>query len=699
MISIGMRWLMILLIGLALLPLASSSIFIEPLKSVYNYGDQISVQTKIVPSVTTSGHYVVDLKCGTNISLNVFNSFFDIQQGVEKQVIVATELLNPLLDNMASPCYLRATFGGDNVDSNSFVLSRDIIVDAELELESLKPASTFYISGTSVKKSGTTVNGFAELFIHSLNLYKSVLVRDGVFNISLVLPVDVKSGKHNFTVEVHNTDYNSKKINFGSHSGVFSVTQVLKEVRINVPNENAQPDSDFLFKIDVYDQAGDAMVQDVSLTVNQPKGVPFIKKVVKSGEDQKITFSLSDQPGYWSIETDVNGIFNRKLFYLVEVNTLQTSLINNTLIVTNIGNAPYSGPVEINIGSFVEIKQIKLGPGETQKFTLRAPDGDYSVSISDGNEVKELGSTFLTGNAIKVTDFREDVIYTFTNPWIWWLGIILLILIIVLVQIKIRTQKFSPRAPVPSAASNMGSMDVRPINRSDFPVSSSSLNMAPSSSKFDMSWLKPKTAPVANHSTNAFAQSTQKVNPSSLFGAQNQGIRERAVAIAIYTSSNSPLVTDTLNRSLHIAQEVGAKIYVDGEYKIILLSPRLTHNQDNEATAINAARRIQALFLEHMRTHNDGAVFGIGVNDGEIISEIENNKFHFTSTGNLISYAKRLAHASNIKLLVSDSIRRKVVSTVKTERAPYQGVWEVIRVTDRSPAPSDFIKRFSQRNK
>jgi hypothetical protein len=688
---------MVLLVVLVL-PLVSSSIFIEPLKPVYNYGDQVNVQTKIVPSVATSSHYVVDLKCETNFSANIFNNFFDLKSGVEKSILVTTELLDPLLNNMTGPCYLVARFGSDVLNSNSFVLSKEIVVKAEIEFENLNPGNNFFISGVAVKKSGVVVNGFAELFIPSLNLYKSTLVTNGIFNLTLSLPVDVRSGKHNFTLEVHNTDYNSRKINFGAYSRVFGVSQVLKEVKIHVNEENVKPQSDFIFRIDSFDQAGDRIDKDVSLTVSKPKGAPFIKKIVKSGEDQKISFSLNDSPGYWSIETDVGGVKNRKLFYLAEVNTLQTSLINNTLIVANIGNSPYSGPLEITIGSYVEVKQIKLGPGETQRFTLRAPNGDYSIYISEAGEVKNLGSAFLTGNAVKVTDFREDVVYTFTNPWIWWLGIILLILIIIFVQIKVRMKKHTIRAPVSTGVSNL---NVKMPAKTDFvspPRTLAKDVYSTEKSKFDMSWLNRSKTPISVSSNSFnFNSNPQKVSPTDLFGGQNHGIRERAVAVALYVSSNSSTVSETMNSSMHIAQEVGAKIYVDGDYKIILFSPRLTHNPDNEISAISVARRIQALFLEHMRMNNDGVRFGIGVSDGEIISEVENNKFHFTSTGNLISYAKRLAYSSGTKLFVSDSIRRKVLSVVKTDRTSYQGVWEVIKISDRSP--SDFIKRFSERNR
>ena len=688
------RLIMILLL-LALLPLGSSSIFIEPLNPIYNYGDQIDFQTILVSPSATSSHYIVDLKCGQDSSLNIYNSFFSLQPNVEKPITVSTELLNILLENTTESCLLQARFGNEVVESTSFIISNKIIVHGQLEFNSLNPGNYLYVSGNAVKESGIAVNGFAEIFIDSLNLYKSSIVSDGSFNFSLLLPSDSKSGKHDITIEIHTTDSNSRKINFGSYSDSFNLNQILKEINIVIDDENAQPQKEFTFRVDVLDQAKDAINRDVSITVSKPKGIPFIKKVIRSGEIQKLDFFLNDTPGYWSIEATVDDISDRKLFYLIEINTLQTSLINNTLFVTNIGNSPYNGPLEITIGSFVEVKQIKLNHGETQKFTLRAPEGDYSISILESGENKVLGNAFLTGNAIKVTDFREDVLSTFTSPLIWWLGIFLLLLIIVLVRLKVRMQNKGPKAPVPSniPLSSNFKTPVKP-DFSSFKNEKIGTSLFSQGSKLDgQSDNKPNISSVA---TNPFAP--QKVSPANLFETQNQGIRERAVALSIYSSISSPATNETLNRSLSIAQEVGSKIYIDGEYKIILFSPRLTHTSENDLSAINVGRRIQALFLEHMKLYHDGAKFGIGISDGEIISEIENGKFHFTSTGNLISYAKRLAYASNSKLFVSDSVRRKVISTVKTEKSNYAGAWEVVKITDHSTS-REFIKKFSDRNK
>ena len=703
-----------------LLPLVSSSIFIEPLKTVYNYGDTLTAQTKIVPSVATSGHYIVDLKCG-NITINIFNNFFDLPANVERPVLVTTQILSPLLNNITNSCSLKANFVSESINSNSFTLSDKINVKAEIEFDELKPGNSLVIGGTAIKESGVPLNGFVELFVSSLNLYKSSTVTNGIFNISLMLPTDVKSGKHNVTVEIHNTDSSSRKINFGYFASSFSIEQVLKNFEIVVDNENVNPGTDFVFRVDAVDQAGDAINKDVSISINDPKGIPYVKKIIKSGEPQILKFFLNNTPGYWNVEADVDGNLKRKLFYLTEVQKVQTSLINNILFVTNIGNSIYSGPIEITIGSQVEVKQVKLGVGETQKFTLRAPDGDYSISISQNGESESLGNTFLTGNAIKVTDLREDLMGTITNPIIWWLVAILFVLVLILAQVRRRMLKHSPMAssgmivkPVKNDSnlgkdldlskkdainltSNASNSFVKSENNFSInKVSKTDSSLFANNPKIDFANTKPFVASKADF-TNAghFTAPQAKVTPSNLFDS-NQGIREHAVAIALHTGSSN--TSHVLTNALSIAQESGAKIYVDGDYKIILFSPKLTHNSDNESVAVSVGRRIQALFLEYARDSKDGMLFGIGISNGEIISEIENGKFHFTSTGNLISFAKRIAQSSNMKLLISDSVRRKVISNVKVEKSSFQGVWEVTRVIDHSQS-RDFIKRFSDRNK
>lgn len=694
--------------------LCSAGVFIEPLQTVYNYGDFLDANTNVISTSSASGHYTVDLICGSNLTIAVFNQFITTQANVEKPFQVETQLLAPQLRNVSQACNLRASYNGDLFSSSSFKMSKKINVESDLEFDELKPGNSIILSGKAIKESNAPLNGFIEVFITSLNLYKSGTVSEGIFNLSLTLPKNVKSGVHNVIVSVYDADNTGKKLNLGIQSHDVKVLQVLDKVEIIAEKENIKPGEKFSFLIDARDQAGDSITGQVSVVISEPNGLPFIKKVIKYGENQKVPFSLNNTPGYWSVVATIGSETKRKLFYLAETPEIQTSLINDSLIVTNIGNAEYAGPLEITIGSHVEVKQLNLKVGETQKFTLRAPDGTYSISVLEKGESQSLGNTFLTGRIVEVADLKQDLVNTLTDPFIWSLIALLFVFIVIFVQIRVRMKnKPSVTSSTPESSALSGwEVKKSPVLESPIKKDDMKDSRISSSVTSSLSW-KPTNTPTKSGLRDITAVTTKPVsfaNPQittpfqtpavNPFAGSHQGIRERAIVLAVRVSNttNSAYVSQTINSALSIAQETGAKIYIDGECKIILFSPRLTRIADNENLAINAAKRIESLFVEHNRLYNEKISFGLGISDGDIISEIENNKFHFTSAGNIISLGKRIAQVAMMKLLLSDSVRKKAINIVKTEKDGQTGFWEVKRIVDRSSS-RDFVDSFVKRNR
>ncbi|MGV8142138.1 MAG: hypothetical protein ACP5NS_00710 [Candidatus Pacearchaeota archaeon] len=692
-------WLFV--VGLLVFPFVSAGIFIEPLNPIYNSGDLLTTDTNVVTPVASSGHYTAELVCPPNLTIPIFNQFIYLNPNTEKHFEIATQINSPALKNSIQSCFMRANYNGETVSSNSFRISKLVNLDTELAFDELKPGATVSIDGVAFKESELPFNGYVELFLPSLNLYKSGTIQNGKLNISALLPTNAKSGIHNATLIVHDSDSIGGQLNNGTQSYTLKVLQVLSTVEIVAENENIKPGEEFVFVVDARDQAGDPMAGQVSIVISDPSGLPFIKKVVKQGEEQRIAFSLNNTAGYWSVEATVSAITKRKLFYLAELPKIQTSLINDTLIVTNIGNAPYDGPLEITIGSQVEVKQLSLKVGETEKFTLHAPDGSYSISVLGEEERESLGTTFLTGKAIQVTDLKDDFLNTISDPLIWWLAAILFVMIVILVQVKMRLQR-SP--PTPGSQSIGSWAAVRPVSEPT-PIQTRT-EIKPTESPRQSQSVSHSLSQRPSNSTQSAQFGRDQPRPqlaappgANPFAQVHEGIREKAVVIAVKAvGGTSPYVMQTLNNALSLAQETGAKIYVDGEFKVVLFSPKLTRSYDNETLAVNAARRMESLFLEHNRLYNERISFGIGISDGEIISEIEGGKFHFTSVGNVISSAKRIAQSAPMKLLLSDPIRKKVMSTIKTEQSGATGYWEVTRVVDRSSG-TDFMRRFNERNK
>ena len=313
-------------------------------------------------------------------------------------------------------------------------------------------------------------------------------------------------------------------------------------------------------------------------------------------------------------------------------------MINDTLVVTNVGNIIYNAPLEIGIGSAVEVIQLEIKIGETKKFKLSAPTGTYSIRVNDGNENSVFGSVPLTGNAVKIRDLDSINFGEFTAPILWFFGAIVLILIIVLL-IKARKKKISQ--------GNVGEPGKR-FSRVDL-------------------------------------------------GNVMHGKKEEAVVIAIRVGGNPKHINQTISNSLTAAKNSGSKVYIDGDYKIIIYSPSLTKNKENEITAVKTARQIEEIFREHNRKFKEKINFGIGISKGEIISEIKDDQFKFTAVGNSIVKAKRLAGTFNQEVLLSDNIQKSVVGEIKTQKAD-EGSYRVTRINDREKH-RDFLDKFLDKHK
>jgi hypothetical protein len=660
---------------LLVLPLVSAEIFVGPLNGIYNLDDEILTDISVIPGVSTSDHLLVDIVCG-NVVSNIFNQYINIAGGEQRNIDAITKMNklylpkmlvnvanNPAIVNLSNNssgqsnnnssgyhteivtiyenCYLSIKYGLENLNTGSFEISKDIEVYVNWETRDFNPGDVAKISGSAEKESGELFNGFIEISVPSLSVYKTGVVNNGVIDHEFIIPAKAKSGKHIIIVRVYQTSNTGDIINEGYFEEELKVNQIMKSLEIKVNEIKSTPGNEFLYKVNSYDQAKDIINSEISVIIFDPKNFVKLKKLIKPDTEQKISFELNSTPGYWKIEASSGDFIGRKIFYLEDARMIQTSLINNTLIVANIGNVEYKGPLEITIGSSVEIKNLKLNVGEIQKFKLKAPDGTYSISVNDGTESSNLGNALLTGNAIKVVDVSEGLKGVIGNPIFWWASLVLFILIIVLVNVKRRLIKNKQKIE------------------------------------------SGKGKPVIE-------------NPLETNNIMN-GVKEPAYSIALKYNGikDSKLINESINKALILAKKSGAKIYVESDFKIILLCKKLTKVDNNEITIVKVAKIIENILLEHNKKYRDKISFGIGVNDGEIISEINNGKFKFTSVGGIISGAKRIAINLKNKVILSETMHRKVSGSVKTEKT--KDGWEINKIRDRSQHQS-FLKKFGGKN-
>src|SRR3989344_1848307 len=120
-----------------------------------------------------------------------------------------------------------------------------------------------------------------------------------------------------------------------------------------------------------------------------------------------------------------------KKIYINEVENATFSLQDGTLTVINIGNVPYENVLEITIGSVIEVTNVYVPVSKSKKFNLKAPDGSYTVSLSEGSTSYDLGNVFLTGRAVKVSD-SDSYLSDGVSPWVLWIFIFIGLIFIAL---------------------------------------------------------------------------------------------------------------------------------------------------------------------------------------------------------------------------------------------------------------------------
>ena len=626
------------------IPFASAGMFMSQPQLAYNVNDVLDIDVTINSGVPVNNLLSVNLNCGSNNSLIIYGNYVNLNPGDEQTFNVQTLLSKSILGNNSESCYLTADYGEININSQEFSVDNKIDIELFLEKSIFNPSESANINGLASKANNLEVEGIVELTIGSLGIQLSKSLDEGSFSLNFTIPEDSKSGEHNLSLRIYEMDSFGEISNEGFSFELIEVNSILKKIEI-VPEKNGyHPGENFAFKVSAYDQAEDIIEREVGIIIYLPgegeEVTEFYKKLVKSGEDISVPLLLDTAPGYYKVVANSGELEEQKLLYVEEHEEAEFELANNTLTAKNIGNVPYVKSIEVLIDEEVEIKNIKLEVGETKKFRILAPDGTYKIGVNDGSKDVDLGKTILTGRAIGLKEVKSGSFANFSKSSIYVLLLFLFIIGILFISIK--------------------------RIRSNFKLKREPMRKIENVSEMVVSGKKEEASVIA--------------------------LRLSKKSVKSYYSSS------TVEDALSEAKETGAKIYEDGDYRIFLFSPALTKKNNNELLAVKVAKKIKDVFRSHNKKFKDKIDFGIGLNNGFIISEAVDSDFKFTSVGNIISSAKQISGYLDESVLLSDSIRKRVINSVKTEKVGDKEGWELKKIADRTKH-EEFIKDFTKKTK
>ncbi len=646
------------IICLLAISIASAEIFIgQPSSSVYNIGDNLGINASLSSGVKKTDYLSASLVCSGKI-VEIYRSAFSVQAGEQKNVDIEVGIEPGIIGDLRGECVIEVLYGNEKAVSRQFGITSGVDVDFDVEGVAFNPKENVIISGTAIKQNRQPLNGFIIIDIEGINLTASQKVEGGRFNATFVIPDNAPSGSYVIKAIVYEKD-GDLVTNQGESSNMIKINRILQDLRLTFGNLSIIPGNEFFYSVYLYDQSKSPVEEDVEIIILKPDKTVFRKNLIKSGINNNILIGYNYTPGYWNIDAKLGELKESKLFLVEELEKANFRLENNTLVVTNIGNVPYKKPIEVSIGGVTDVKEVELDMGESKQLKLGAPDGDYDIAVSDGENKYDLGRTFLTGRVIGI-DNISDVLLGDMMIWVWILLIIILIIAILILVRRIRKRKFIGKTPQIISP-------VRKIN-DDF---------------------------------------SDKMQTSSAIGGavMEKGKREEASVIALKiknlkdlqkTVGVNPL--ESLEKALLRVKAAGAKIYVDEDYRIIIFAPSITKEKENEIRAISAASDIRTILQNSNKVTSNKIDYGIGINSGEMAVESRAGKFKFVSLGNTIAIAKRVAEHSKEELLLSEPIHRKTFGKVRVEKVQGANFWKVKQIMDRSNY-EEFINRFLNRQK
>ncbi|MBU0466137.1 MAG: hypothetical protein KKF39_00505 [Nanoarchaeota archaeon] len=633
----------------------SAELLLGQTKSLYNLGDEFEISIKISPNTYVSNFLIAKLICSGH-EIELYKSPHSVMAGEEKEIIISTNLDNFLTSGVEGDCFIKLEYGGEEVSSQKFEVTGIIRVTLSIQGILFSPGQIVNVHGQAEKANGELLKGFVEVSTPGIESSLIGPVTEGEFDFNFTISENAPSGSYTMTARAYEKDAFEEVLNEGEATSIIRIKQIIKEIDIALNDQSVSPKEELTYNVLLYDQARERAEADVSITVYKPNGEVLERKIVKAGETNTVHLEYNSPPGYWGIEARIDDLETKKEFLVEELMDLSFTLENNTLIVENIGNIPYNGPVEISIGGINEIKDIgDLAVEESKKFKLLAPDGEYKVEVGEGSQKQDLGTTFLTGKAISVQDIGSSL---FGNSFVILIGLIL-ILIIALIVVYIYKRISRKRALLGTSHSPLKKMD----------------------------------------QTIAGAQKDTKQDSSMI----DKGEKQESAIVSLKLKNILDLnknseATKSIDSALWKAKEAGAKIYSDSDYRIMIFAPVLTKQKDNSLKAILTARSIERILNSHNRRHPVKIKYGIGVNSGTLIVESKEGKFKFMSLNNIVSSAKRISEQSTSEVLISEELHRKSIGRIKVEKLKDKNLWKIEKVIDRT-AHADYVKNLTEKHK
>jgi len=656
------RVVLIAVLAILFINLASASIILSQPKANYNLGDDLLVEAQVIAEENRNSVFDFSISCSEG-DKSFYSETLVLSSGEQKKIAKVLTLTDSFLEGMSGVCYVKASYGDEETQTTNFHISGEIDVSITLNKKSLEPGEIVEISGTALKNS-RAVEGTAEAVIDSLNLKSVSSISNSKFSLNFSVPVNAESGEYQIKINAYEKDKIGEISNQGVKIETISLKQIPNKIEVETNKQSFKPGDEITFKVQLYDQSNKKIEEDLTVRIFDSYGEEVLKKLIKTDNAETYELEKNSGAGYWKFQVEGFNIESKRLFYVEELQEASFEIFNDTLVVTNVGNVIYKKTIQVQIGNDLEIKTLDLDVGESKSFRLAAPNGEYSVSVTDGSNTYSESNVALTGNVVSVNDVRKQLSLITKYP-IVWLFIIVLGGLFVLMFFE------------------------RYVKKKNF------------------GFIPQKIKRIVKKGSKEPEEGGLKVEDKAgtLGDAKHElvlkGKKEQAGIISLNVKDNNDKkLKQILEKSIEKIKGKKGRVYKKGDSIIGILTPSITKTFKNELNAVKVAQEIGKSLEEYNKDAEKKIDFGLGVHSGNIINKEEKGEFKFTSLGDSLSKARKLSGKSKGSVLLSKQATEKLGSEVRTEKKGED--FEIKRVIDREQHKAfiqGFLKRMQGNNK
>lgn len=655
--------------------ISAEMIFTQPIKPVYNLGDNVLVPMTIKATTDISGDLQMNLICN-GTSINFYKNGIKLVAGEEKEVDSSLILIKSIIEESRGLCRIKGILNGEYKLTEGFTISDILLIEGRIEKNNFSSGETISVKGKVTREDGEKSDGIiSATLIGEENLTQAGTINNGEFSINLSLPSNFPAGIYTLKTESYERNGDGTITNQGSSSYEISVLQVPTNLELVFENKEIDPNNFLKVKAILHDQTGDPINSEVQIIIKNSNGKILEQKNINTDTFFEYPIKFDELPSEWKISATSNKLTSEDKITIKEKESASIQIANRTITITNKGNVLYNETILVQIdNNSVENIEVKLGVGKSKEYKINVPEGKHTVVIKEkNNEITEIvegqGNVLarITGAAIG------------SNTTLGIMGWIVFILVL-LIGIFILSKKVYKKQPT---GKNMFGLKK---------------NFGENKSLVKKDNFKKMTI---GEGLTMIPRIGSKAELSLSIKGEKQDASIVCVKIKNLMQSKKGSGAESINKIIETADDNKAVVYENQDYLFLILAPLKTRTMKNEKIALNLAEKVELILSDHNRKFHQKLDFGISLNYGAIVAKVENNMMKFMTMGTLMTAAKKIASVSNGEILLSENMNDLLRLQIKTEKSVRDGtsVYTIKQIKRENEETRQFINKFMERQK